>query len=100
MAHFARVIDGVVVQVHVLANPVITDDDGVEQESLGQKFLADLYGYKPKELIQCSYNGNFRQHYPGVGWLYNSNFDAFIPPKPGDEYILDESTYSWVLTES
>ena len=84
MAHFARVIDGVVVDVHVLANPVITDSDGIEQESLGQAFLAALWGYAPSELIQCSYNGNFRGAYPGVGWSYDSVADVFVAPEPAE----------------
>ena len=80
MAHFARVIDGVVVQVHVLANPVITDEDGVEQEALGQEFLAGLYGENPEDFIQCSYNGNFRGVYPGPGFAYDPVADVFVAP--------------------
>ena len=80
MAHYARVIDGTVVKVHVLANTVITDDEGVEHEEWGQAFLADLHGYQPEELIQCSYNGNFRGVYPGVGFTYDSVLDVFEPP--------------------
>lgn len=80
MAHFARVIDGTVVKVHVLANPVITDGDGVEQEALGQQFLANLHGYQREELIQCSYNGNFRGVYPGPGFTYDPVADVFIAP--------------------
>lgn len=80
MAHFARVLDGVVVEVCVLANPVITDEEGVEHESWGQDFLANLYGYQSDELVQCSYNGNFRGVYPGVGFAYDSVADVFVAP--------------------
>jgi hypothetical protein len=80
MAHFAYVIDGVVQKVHVLANPVLIDEDGVEQETLGQAFLADLHGLIAENFIQCSYNGNFRGYYPGVGWGYDSVADVFVPP--------------------
>ena len=80
MAHFARVVDGLVVKVHVLANPVITDDDGVEHEEWGQEFLANLHGYQPEELVQCSYNGGFRGPYPGVGFTYDSVQDVFVAP--------------------
>lgn len=80
MAHYARVIDGLVVRVHVLNNSVITDSEGVEHEELGQVFLADLHGYQPEELIQCSYNGNFRGVYPGVGFTYDPVADVFAPP--------------------
>jgi len=87
MAHFARVINGVVEIVHVLANEVITDKDGVEQEALGQQFLADLHGYEPEELVQCSYNGNFRGVYPGVGYVYDSEADLFVAPEVPDETV-------------
>jgi hypothetical protein len=80
MAHFARVIDGVVVKVHVVNNDVISDADGVEQEKLGQEFLAELHGYSPSELLQCSYNGSFRGAYPGVGYTYDEVNDVFVAP--------------------
>ena len=100
MAHFARVINGTVVKVHTLADEVMTDDDGVEQESLGQAFLADLHGYDPSELVQASYHANFRGHYPGAGWSYDEALDAFIPPKPDGDWVLDETTFSWVEDEA
>jgi hypothetical protein len=80
MAHFAYVVDGVVERVHVLANPVITDGEGVEHEALGQEFLANLHGYQPEELVQCSYNGNFRGVYPGTGFTYDPIADVFFAP--------------------
>jgi hypothetical protein len=87
MAHFARVIDGMVVQVHVLANPVLLDENGVEQEALGQAFLADLHGYNPDELVQCSYNGNFRGIYPAPGYTYDPVADVFVAPEVLDEAV-------------
>jgi hypothetical protein len=77
MAHFARVIDNTVMAVHVVANEVITDEEGVEQEMLGKNFLSGLYGYDPDEVIQCSYNSSFRGMYPGVGWHYDPVLDVF-----------------------
>jgi len=87
MAHFAYVVDGVVQRVHGLANPVITDEDGMEQEALGQAFLADLHGYNPDELVQCSYNANFRGVYPGPGYTYDPVADLFIAPEVPDEVV-------------
>jgi hypothetical protein len=87
MAHYAYVVDGVVQKVHVLANPVLLDEDGVEQESLGQAFLADLHGYNPDELVQCSYNANFRGVYPGPGYTYDPVADVFIAPEVPDEVV-------------
>jgi hypothetical protein len=87
MAHYAYVVDGVVDKVLVVANPVLLDEDGVEQEALGQAFLADLHGYNPDELIQCSYEGNFRGVYPGVGYGYDSVADVFVAPEVPDEVV-------------
>lgn len=104
MAHFAHVIDGVVRKVHVVANEVITDADGVEQESLGQEFLATLHGYEPEQVIQCSYNASFRAYYPGAGWGWREDLDAFIPPKPepylnDTDFVFNEETLSWEPVE-
>lgn len=95
MAHYALVKNGIVETVHVLNNAVITDEDGVEHEDWGQTFLAELHGYNPEQLIQCSYNGNFRGNYPGPGFTYDAAFDAFIPPQPE----LSEGIVGWVLNE-
>jgi hypothetical protein len=87
MAHYAYVVDGVVQQVHVLANPVITDSEGVEQEALGQEFLANLHGLVAENFIQCSYNENFRGIYPGPGYSYDPVADVFTAPEVPDEAL-------------
>ena len=96
MAHFAYVVDGVVQQVHVVANPVITDDDGVEHEEWGQEFLGTLHGLPSENFIQCSYNASMRGNYPGRGFTYDSGLDAFIGLKPFESWVLDEATCLWV----
>ena len=78
MAHYARVWGGIVVDVHVLVNSVITNQEGVEVESLGQLFLADLWGGDPAEYVQCSYNATMRGVYPGVGYTWDGL--VFAPP--------------------
>lgn len=78
MAHYARVQDGIVVDVHVLVNAVITNGDGVEVEALGQSFLSDLWGGDAAEYVQCSYNGTRRGVYPGVGYAWDGS--VFAPP--------------------
>jgi hypothetical protein len=90
MAHFARVVDGVVDSVHVLANEVIIDEDGVEHEAWGQQFLAELHGYEPGELVQCSYNGTFRGLYPAPGFTYDEDLDAFLAPTVEPVEVIDE----------
>ena len=96
MAHFARIENGIVTNVYVLVNSVITDSTGNEQGSLGKKFLADLYGGKPSDYVQCSYNGNIRGAYPAPSYSYNKKRDIFIAPQPGPDWILDEATCTWI----
>jgi hypothetical protein len=80
MAHFAYVVNGYVHKVHVLANEVITDAEGIEHENLGKEFLAQLHGYSPADIVQCSYNGSIRGIYPGPGFSYDAEADIFIEP--------------------
>lgn len=67
MAHFARVENGVVSEVIVVANEVLLDENGIEQESIGAAFCKDLLG---GEWVQTSYNANFRGAFanPGFTW--------------------------------
>ena len=41
----------------------------------------------------------FRGNYAGIGFTYDEELDAFIPPKPSEDAILDEATFSWVVPE-
>ena len=38
----------------------------------------------------------FRGNYAGIGYRYNEELDAFIPPQPYPSWTLNENTYSWV----
>lgn len=37
----------------------------------------------------------FRKNYAGIGYLYDSVRDAFVPPKPFPSWLLDEQTCLW-----
>ncbi len=37
----------------------------------------------------------FRKNYAGIGYYYNEELDAFIPPKPFNSWVLDEETCLW-----
>lgn len=86
MAHFACIdSDNIVQEVLVVNNQVITDESGVEQEALGQAFIASLG--LGGTWLQCSYNGNFRGIYPGVGYGYDPVADVFTAPEVSDEAV-------------
>lgn len=92
MAHFAELNDqNVVLRVIVVHNNELLDN-GVESEAKGIDFCHSLFGGNWK---QTSYNGNMRKNYAGIGFTYDPVRDAFIPPKPGDNWVLDEATCQW-----
>jgi len=41
--------------------------------------------------VQTSYNGNKRKNYAGVGYTYDADIDAFIPPKPYASWVLNDA---------
>jgi hypothetical protein len=45
--------------------------------------------------VQTSYNGKIRKNYAGVGYKYDSQRDAFIPPQPYPSWTLVEETCQW-----
>ena len=54
------------------------------------------YGnFKGQKCVRTSYNGNIRFNYSGIGFYYNETLDAFIPPKPFNSWILNETTCQW-----
>lgn len=78
MAHFAEInSDGVVLRVLVVSDEYLLDEDGNEQEALGQaRLIADHGG----EWLQCSYNARIRGCYPGKGYTYDRDRDVFLAP--------------------
>lgn len=83
MAHFARIQDGIVREVIVISNNAINGGTFPESEPLGQAMLAES-GFEGLWL-QCSYSGSFRSAYPGQGWTYDDQADAFIAPVIPDD---------------
>ena len=89
MSHFAKVENGTVTQVIV-----------VEQDVLDIGLFGD-----PSLWVQTSYNTlggrhvlggtPLRKNYAGVGYTYDSERDAFIPPKIYNSWELNEDTCLW-----
>lgn len=87
MAHFAKLDENnVVTEVIVVGNKDTSDANGVEKEYIGAAFCERLFGGTWK---QTSYNGNIRKNYAGIGYTYQADIDAFVPPKPYASWTLD-----------
>jgi len=98
MSHYAKVVNGIVTKV-IVAQPEFFDN-----------FVDDSAG----EWIQTSYNTRggvhyqpdsdtpsddqskaLRKNYAGIGYSYDAERDAFIPPKPYDSWVLNEESCFW-----
>lgn len=97
MAHYAFLDeDNVVTQVIV----------GVHESQLIEgKDPETWYGeFRGQVCKRTSYNTQggqhpkgrpFRKNYAGIGFTYDEDRDAFIPPKPFDSWTLNEQTCLW-----
>jgi hypothetical protein len=89
MAHFAKIgIGNIVERVEVVSNDIATT------EQAGVDFLNNLFG-KKDVWKQTSYNNNIRKNFASVGYTYDQEKDAFIPPKEFKSWILNETTCLW-----
>jgi len=82
MAHFARVEDGIVREVIVVGNDDCGGGDYPASEPIGQAFIASI-GLSG-EWRQTSYNSTFRSVYAGIGYTFDADADAFVPPAEPD----------------
>ena len=93
MAHFAELdSNNVVKQVIVVSNADTSTAQGEEKESIGIAFCERLLG---GTWVKTSYNATIRKNYAGIGYTYDKDRDAFIPPKPYASWVLNETTCLW-----
>ncbi len=79
MAHYAKIVDGKVINV-------ITAETS---------FFNTFYDDTPGQWIETKEDGSIRKNYAGIGFSYDSEKNAFIPPQPYPSWKLNESTCRW-----
>ena len=96
MAHYAKVVDGNVVNI------IVADED----------FFVSFIDDSPGEWIQTSYNTKggihyhpitkepsenpqLRYNYASIGGVYDKDADAFYDQKPYPSWILNTESYLW-----
>jgi len=105
MAHYAQLDSG-----NVVVNVFVGRDDVVEGIDDWETYYAPQ-GFTVKQTSYNTYGGvhydpetgepsedqskAFRKNYAGIAYTYNEELDAFIPPKPFDSWILNETTCLW-----
>lgn len=89
MSHYAKVNNGIVIEV------IVADE----------AFFQTFVDTTPGQWIQTSYNTRggvntaggipLRKNYAGIGYSYDAQLDAFIPPKPYPSWVLNTETCLW-----
>ena len=93
MAHYAF-IDSNNIVVEVIVG---IDETETVNGITGTAGWEQFYETQRPNLIcrRTSYHGNIRKNYAGLGYTYDEQRDAFIPPQPFPSWTLNEQTCLW-----
>ena len=86
MAHFAEVIDGVVVRV------LVVDQEFIDTGKLGPKENWVQTSYNTRGNVHALGGTPLRKNYATAGMIYDSERDAFYNLQPFPSWLLNEST--------
>jgi hypothetical protein len=96
MAHFAQVINGIVQEV------IVAEQDYIDSLPDANLWLQTSYNtrggihYEPNSSIPSPDQSKaVRKNYASVGFTYDTNRNAFIPPQPYPSWLLDEFSCLW-----
>jgi len=102
MGHYAKVINGIVIEVNV------ADQDWVDAQPDAWAWVQTSYNifggvyynietrepHEDQSLIELE-PGRKRKNYAGIGFRYDKERDVFIPPIPYPSWKLNEDTCLW-----
>jgi hypothetical protein len=91
MAHYAFLDENNIVTEVIVGIDETETIEGLDPET--------WYGnFRNQVCKRTSYNGNIRKNYAAVGYTYDADKDAFIPPMPEQEgmtFWLNPETCIW-----
>ena len=89
MAHYAFLDENNIVTEVIVGKDETELIEGLDPET--------WYGnFRGQVCKRTSYNGNIRYNYAGIGFTYDADRDAFIPPKPDKAIGFDKATCQWI----
>jgi hypothetical protein len=103
MSHWAQIDEN-----NIVLRVVIGDNNDPEGDE-GYKWLINNLGgtwvktsfnaiagkYRNPETNEITDQPGFRKNFAGIGFTYDSDRDAFIPPKLYNSWVIDEDTCLW-----
>ena len=87
MSHFAKVENGIVTQV------IVAEQDVIDSGIFGHGWVQTSYNTHGG--VHANGGTPLRKNYAGIGYTYDEQRDAFIPPQPYPSWILVEDTCLW-----
>lgn len=89
MAHFAKIS-----KENIVEQVIVADSKEWCESNLGGEWLQTSYNtYGGKHTLGGT---PLRKNYAGIGYTYDKDRDAFIPPQPYPSWTLNEETCLWV----
>ena len=94
MSHFAKVENGIVVEVHV------AEQDWVDEQTDSNKYVQTSYNtrggkhYAPNSNVEDD-KPALRYNYASAGGHYDAGRDAFYNKQPYPSWTLNETTLIW-----
>lgn len=86
MAHFAKVENGIVTQV------IVAEQDVIDSGLFGDGWVQTSYNTRGGQHPE---GRPLRKNYAGIGFTYDEQRDAFIPPKLHQSWSLNEESCLW-----
>jgi hypothetical protein len=89
MAHYAFLDEN-----NIVTEVIVGKNEGEDGKS-GEDWEAHYGAFRGQVCKKTSYNGNIRKNYAGIGFKYDADLDAFIPPQPFASWVLNNDTAQW-----
>jgi hypothetical protein len=91
MAHFAKLDSNNIVTFVTVGR----DEDNELELSARTGDVYKQTSFNTQDGVHILGGIPFRKNFAGIGFIYDLERDAFIPPKPFTSWILNEETCNW-----
>jgi hypothetical protein len=89
MAHYAFIDENNIVTEVIVGIDETEFIEGLDTETWYSNF-------RNQQCLRTSYNSTIRKNFAGIGYSYDPDLDAFIPPQCHENAILDQTTAQWI----
>lgn len=97
MAHFAKIDE-----TNTVTQVIVAEQGFIDTGAVGDPNMWIQTSYNTRGGVHYGTNGEpdggnaLRKNYAGIGYSYDAQLDAFIPPKPHASWTLNTETCYWI----